>query len=214
MDPHNDPTKKRKSREQEARAWKRRRDRETDRRAHEHVGYKIIRAFLADSTKTKKAAVLKTSHLKDLTDEKAKLFRVLSAKDYNEEKKPRMNVDATALTSNRTLNSVENRLSEWQVDWKGTTITGELIHFLSKGYHHEQQPGGFHVFMASSRRDPRCNTASRNELLRSVLGDEKVTSDQIYRLSKRNITLPQDVTQAEIMLETTIALLDKMTAVD
>ena len=85
---------------------------------------------------------------------------------------------------------------------------------MSKGYRHEQQPGGFHVFMARSRRDPRGDAASRNELLRSVLGDEKVISDQIERLSKRNITLPQDVTQAEIMLETTIALLNKMTAVD
>ena len=67
---------------------------------------------------TKKATALKTSHLKDLTDEKDKLFQVLSAKDYNEKTRPRMNVDARTLTSNRTLNSVENRLRDWQENWK------------------------------------------------------------------------------------------------
>jgi len=46
---------------------------------------------------------LKTSHLKDQLDEKVKLLQVLSAKDYNEKTRPRMNVDARALTSNPTL---------------------------------------------------------------------------------------------------------------
>ena len=101
------PNRKRKSKEQEKRARKRRRDRESDRKAHELVANKLLRAFMTEQLETKKAAALKTSHLKDLTEEKAKLFRVLSTKDHNEKTKPRMNVDATALTSNRTLNSVD-----------------------------------------------------------------------------------------------------------
>ena len=133
---------------------------------------------MTDRTETKKATVLKISHLKDLTEEKIKLFQVLSATDYNE-KRPRMNANARALTSNQTLNSVKNRLSDWQENWNGIIIPGELLHFLEKGYHHEQQPGGFHVFMARSRRDPRGDTTSRNELLRSVLGDDEVTAVQI-----------------------------------
>ena len=65
-----------------------------------------------------------------------------------------MNTNAIALTSNRTLNSVENRLRNWQENWNGTIIPGKLLHFVAKGYHYEYQPGGFHVFMVPSRRDP------------------------------------------------------------
>jgi len=82
------PNRKRKSKEQEKRARKRRRDRESDRRAHELVSNKLLRAFMAEQLETKKAAALKTSHLKDPTEKKAKLFRVLSAKDYNEKPNP------------------------------------------------------------------------------------------------------------------------------
>ena len=72
-----------------------------------------------ERTETRKATALKTSHLKDLTEDKAKLFQVLSTKNYDE-KIPKMNDDASALTSNRTLDSIENRLSDWQENWPGT----------------------------------------------------------------------------------------------
>ena len=57
------------------------------------------------------ATALKTSYLKDLIEEKAKLLRILSVADYTE-KRSKMNADTTALTSSRTLNSVVNRLSD------------------------------------------------------------------------------------------------------
>ena len=163
------PKQKKTSRKQEEQDRKRRRlIRKLEQKSQNDVSHQLLRQIMLERTEIRKATALKTSHLKDLTEDKAKLFQVLSAKNYDE-KNPKMNADASALTSNRTLNSVENRLSDWQENWPGTVITGELIHFLAKGYHHEEQPGGFHVFMVQSRRDTRGDATSRDELLRSVL---------------------------------------------
>jgi len=82
-------------------------------------------------------------------------------------------------------------LSDCQENWKGIIITDELIHFMSKGYRHEQQPGGFHVFMARSRRDTFPQNTEHRSRKRKLRGErkEKAAKQKLLQTKLRQIQI-------------------------
>ena len=58
------------------------------------------------------------------------------------------------------------------------------------------------------------NSLCRKDHIRQVMGNDNISTDQVDRLAKREIYLPDSVTAAETQLSTQITLVDRMTSKD
>jgi hypothetical protein len=152
----------------------------------------------------------KRSVFKMLTDKQVDLFHLLSARSWDE-KDPHMNSEARRLTANRDTALIYNNVKDWMSDEKGDVYKEGLIGFLTNGYSHDEQPGGFTCLFIHPKEYDDTTQEERFQFLRGVLGSSEATDEMIKNFAKQRWFLPSRIEQAEIQLESTAKFLDMMT---
>ena len=169
---------------------------------------------MTDSTRMeseKKAA--KRSVLNNLTVKAKYLFVLVSAKSFADAN-PKMNADALTMIQDKSPAKIAGLLEEWTADLRGHVSANEFIMMITKGWICRTRPGGCTLFMCSPKDAMSDSSLCRKDHIRQVMGIDSISSDQVDRLAKREIYLPDSFNNAEIQLATQITLVDRMTSKD
>ena len=156
----------------------------------------------------------KKSMLNRLPEEQVKLYSLLSARDwYNQ--RPRINSFTEDLLSDRDPERAWNHLETTARDWPGEVSKTGLIHFLLKGFRAsdvDESPGGFTAFMFSSVDvDKKISRRDRELAIRSVFGEDTVTNEVVKCYAKNDLFLAATYEDAKNQLRTCLKCLEKLT---
>ena len=153
------------------------------------------------------------SVLGKLSDRQNSLFTLLSAEDW-EDHHPRLNPAATKPLSSQNPEKQWNLISDWAMRWPGRVSKSGVIQFLAKGCVARDLPGGFTAFMFSPMRhmiedlrDRKRNIKMTYDKDGSALDEEALT---FY--SRNDYHVPSSIEEAEVQLEMTLLMLEKMTS--
>ena len=88
-------------------------------------------------------------------------------------------------------------LDEWTSSLKGNVSSNEFLMVLIKGWISQARPGGCTLFMRSPRDPTNDTSPCRKYHIRQVMGVDNISTDQVARLAKREIYLPDSVYAAD-----------------
>lgn len=157
----------------------------------------------------------KKSMLARMSEEQADLFRLVSAKDWYDER-PRLNSFTRKLVADKDLSKAIDTVSSHLRRWPGQVSPKQLAMFLSKGFAAqdiENCPGGFTVFMFR----PKSSAFTRNpeeerNAIRAMFGDSKLDDESVKFFAKQDFFLAENLADLEEQLRTALDFLILLTS--
>jgi hypothetical protein len=163
----------------------------------------------------RKTARKKTSMMSRMGPETEKLFKLLSARDWDE-KKPDLNKFVTKLMEDKGMSRAIEMVRSEMRQWEGTITDTGLVQFLSGGYickTMDDRPGGFTIFMfRPSYVQGAHNTRFIEQSIREIFGDAKLGDETVKFYSKMNYFLPPSFEDFMIQLMTCVRSLELFTS--
>jgi hypothetical protein len=174
-----------------------------------HVA-KLTEAQLEDKRRDER----KRSMLSRLSPEQAALFKLISARDW-EDYDPVINPFTTKLIEDKDLTKAIDTIASELRRWPGQVSHRQLAAFLSGGYAATdvtKSPGGFTLFMfrPKSARFARSPEEERNAI-RSMFGETKLDDESVRFYSKKDFFLAGSLPELEEQLRTAIEFLSLLT---
>jgi hypothetical protein len=174
-----------------------------------------LTAITASHLRADEKAEKKKSMLSRLAPEAAKLFDLLSAKDWKDSH-PKMNRHVKNLVSDRDPQRAKGLLHTTTKSWAGEFCDKGLIAFLGTGYAAadiQASPGGFTIFMfrpisafvGTSRTDRRLQ-------VKSMFGSTELDDEAIKYYAESDFFLPQSLADLEEQIYTCIKALELFTS--
>jgi hypothetical protein len=149
------------------------------------------------------------------TDESIKLFKLLSARSWNERKLPRLNRFAKKLVADKKLTASTRLITKASRKWEGDILDSGLTSFLSGGFLAESivdEPGGLSLFMCCPLKFKTGRTKeSRAQHIQEVFGKGGLSAASLQEFSATKLFVPANESEAEAQLKVLIRFLDLLT---
>lgn len=101
-----------------------------------------------------------------------------------------MNADVLTIIQDKKPSKIAVLLAEWTSNLTGNVSSNEFIMMITKGWISIARHGGCTLFICSPR-DPSADTLlCRNDHIRQVMGIDNISTEQVDRLAKREMYLP------------------------
>jgi hypothetical protein len=186
-------------------------------REDEHMNTIMIKnltAITASHLKRDAKEDRKKSMLSRLAPEAAKLFDLLSAKDWNDED-PRMNSFMRDLISDKDSQRASGIMQTRTKKWSGEVSDKGLLAFFASGFAAsdiQESPGGFTIFMfrpitariSGNKRD-------RRRQVKAMFGSTELDEEAIKYYAESDFFLPETLADLEEQIYTCVKALELFT---
>jgi hypothetical protein len=194
-----------------------RRGRHPNRGEDDHLNAAMMRnltAITASHLRRDVRADQKKSMLSRLAPEAAKLFDMLSARDW-EESAPKMNAFVKDLISDKDSQRASGIMATTTKKWSGEISDKGLLSFFANGFAAtdiQESPGGFTIFMfrpitahvPSNRKD-------RRQQVKSMFGNTELDEEAVKYYAESDFFLPETLADLEEQIYTCIKTLELFT---
>ena len=158
----------------------------------------------------------KSTLLTAWTDDALDLFKVLSARSWNDVGIPELNEFVRETIRDKKPNRAINRIEQAGRRWDGLPSQNGMIEFFSRGFLAQdvlEEPGGFTVFMCQ----PRDHIAQRTDMekkqaYQDIFGSGELSDETLKAFVKKDWFVPADRYEAMEQLSVGISFLDLLTS--
>ena len=156
----------------------------------------------------------KKSMLSRLSPEGGSLFRLLSARDWND-RDPTLPALTQKILADRDSNRALGEMKSLAKRWSGRISEKGLLSFLANGYAADdigEAPGGFSIFMFSPLGAKKStDQKSRVLQVKSMFGSTELDEESIKYFAKNDFYLASDLSGLQEQIHTCVKLLEKLT---
>ena len=160
----------------------------------------------------KKKSTLLTAWTEDALD----LFKVLSARSWNDVGIPELNDFVLETIRDKKPNRAINRIEQAGRGWDGLPSQNGMIEFFSRGFLAQdvlEEPGGFTIFMCQPRDHIAQKTdMEKKQAYQDIFGSGELSEETLKAFVKKDWFVPADRYEAMEQLSVAISFLDLLTS--